>query len=238
MHGFELVPSNLGGWSLDKHHALNIRSGTCTLQFGIKKKFLCFVLAYHPETIHAYTLNCQDKIDYIGCYNLKETQNKTVRIGQYSNRYLNSTKRWMCICFVKLLQKKKGFQHPLLRLYIWGLLKIYCMSLSLGILHKGNGENLFLSQQPPVISTIMGNGFYRSVPCGPSCSGAARDMMLFAPVALASGPDGSLYIGDFNFIRRVHPDGYTRTILELKWELRTCEFLCVYVYFQKNELSW
>lgn len=27
MQGFELVPSNLGGWSLDKHHALNIRSG-------------------------------------------------------------------------------------------------------------------------------------------------------------------------------------------------------------------
>lgn len=27
MHGFELVPSNLGGWSLDKHHALNMRSG-------------------------------------------------------------------------------------------------------------------------------------------------------------------------------------------------------------------
>ncbi|KAM7418046.1 hypothetical protein PAMA_017607 [Pampus argenteus] len=110
MQGFELVPSNLGGWSLDKHHALNIRSG---------------------------------------------------------------------------------------------------------ILHKGNGENVFLSQQPPVINTVMGNGFYRSVPCSPSCSGAARDMMLFAPVALASGPDGSLYVGDFNFIRRVHPDGYTRTILEL-----------------------
>lgn len=27
MQGFELVPSDLGGWSLDKHHALNIRSG-------------------------------------------------------------------------------------------------------------------------------------------------------------------------------------------------------------------
>lgn len=27
MQGFELVPSSLGGWSLDKHHALNIRSG-------------------------------------------------------------------------------------------------------------------------------------------------------------------------------------------------------------------
>lgn len=30
MQGFELVPSNLGGWSLDNHHALNIRSGERT----------------------------------------------------------------------------------------------------------------------------------------------------------------------------------------------------------------
>lgn len=30
MQGFELVPSNLGGWSLDKHHALNLRSGERT----------------------------------------------------------------------------------------------------------------------------------------------------------------------------------------------------------------
>lgn len=103
-----------------------------------------------------------------------------------------------------------------------GISKINCISFSAGILHKGNGENVFLSQQPPVISTVMGNGFYRSVPCGPGCSGAARDMMLFAPVALASGPDGSLYVGDFNFIRRVHPDGYTRTILELKWVMAIC----------------
>lgn len=30
MQGFELVPSDLGSWSLDKHHALNIRSGERT----------------------------------------------------------------------------------------------------------------------------------------------------------------------------------------------------------------
>lgn len=107
---------------------------------------------------------------------------------------LNKNTFWMCTCITVLLS----------------------LRLLPGILHKGNGENVFLSQQPPIISTVMGNGFYRSVPCGPGCSGAARDMMLFAPVALASGPDGSLYIGDFNFVRRVHPDGYTRTILELK----------------------
>uniref|UniRef100_A0A8C6U495 Teneurin transmembrane protein 1 n=1 Tax=Neogobius melanostomus TaxID=47308 RepID=A0A8C6U495_9GOBI len=109
----------------------------------------------------------------------------------------------------------QGFELVPSNLGGWSLDRHHALNLRSGILHKGNGENVFLSQQPPVISTVMGNGFYRSVPCGPSCSGAARDMMLFAPVALASGPDGSLYVGDFNFIRRVHADGYTRTILEL-----------------------
>lgn len=45
MQGFELVPSNLGGWSLDKHHALNIRSGETTqnlLGFFIWDLFLVF----------------------------------------------------------------------------------------------------------------------------------------------------------------------------------------------------
>lgn len=27
LQGFELDPSNLGGWSLDKHHILNVKSG-------------------------------------------------------------------------------------------------------------------------------------------------------------------------------------------------------------------
>lgn len=27
LQGFELDPSNLGGWSLDKHHVLNVKSG-------------------------------------------------------------------------------------------------------------------------------------------------------------------------------------------------------------------
>lgn len=124
------------------------------------------------------------------------TQTAEIKLFTSNRRtfILNKDTFWMCTCITVLLS----------------------LLLLPGILHKGNGENVFLSQQPPIISTVMGNGFYRSVPCGPGCSGAARDMMLFAPVALASGPDGSLYIGDFNFVRRVHPDGYTRTILELK----------------------
>ena len=32
---------------------------------------------------------------------------------------------------------------------------LWCLSLT-GILYKGNGENVFISQQPPVLSSIMG----------------------------------------------------------------------------------
>ncbi|XP_046872433.1 teneurin-1-like isoform X2 [Hypomesus transpacificus] len=110
----------------------------------------------------------------------------------------------------------QGFEMVPSDLGGWSLDKHHSLNIHSGILHKGNGENVFLSQQPPVISTVMGNGLFRSVPCGPSCSGQARDMMLYGPVALACGPDGSLYVGDFNLIRRVHPDGYTTTVLELK----------------------
>src|SRR5699024_7576993 len=38
---------------------------------------------------------------------------------------------------------------------------------------------------------------------------------LLAPVSLASGPDGSLYIGDFNLVRRLKPDGSIFTVIEL-----------------------
>lgn len=85
-----------------------------------------------------------------------------------------------------------------------------------GILHKGNGENIFISQQPPVITTVMGNGNYRTIPC-PSCNGPALEQKLFAPVAVACGSDGSVYVGDFNFVRRILPNGFSVNILELRY---------------------
>lgn len=42
MQGFELVPSDLGGWSLDKHHALNIRSGEFVRLFLVLGGWLRF----------------------------------------------------------------------------------------------------------------------------------------------------------------------------------------------------
>ncbi|KAL8181067.1 UNVERIFIED_CONTAM: Teneurin-1 [Gekko kuhli] len=61
----------------------------------------------------------------------------------------------------------------------------------------------------------MGNGHQRSVSCT-TCNGPSHTSKLFAPVAMASGPDGSIYIGDFNFVRRLLPSGNAVSILELR----------------------
>lgn len=49
---------------------------------------------------------------------------------------------------------------------------------------------------------MLGDGKARRVDCQ-GCNGRAEDTGLMAPVALASGRDGSLYIGDYNFIRKL-----------------------------------
>ncbi|XP_078252785.1 teneurin-3-like isoform X2 [Rhinoraja longicauda] len=97
----------------------------------------------------------------------------------------------------------------------WSLDKHHVLDVENGILYKGNGENQFISQQPAVISCIMGNGRRRSISC-PSCNGQSEGNKLLAPVALACGNDGSLFIGDFNYIRRVFPSGNVTSILEMR----------------------
>ena len=39
---------------------------------------------------------------------------------------------------------------------------------------------------------------------------------LLAPKALASAPDGSIYIADYDLVRRITPDGEITSILKLK----------------------
>uniref|UniRef100_A0A8C7U3N5 Teneurin-3 n=1 Tax=Oncorhynchus mykiss TaxID=8022 RepID=A0A8C7U3N5_ONCMY len=97
----------------------------------------------------------------------------------------------------------------------WMLDKHHVLDIQNGILYKGSGENQFISLQPPVISTVMGNGRRRSISC-PSCNGQALGNKLLAPLALAWGNDGSLYVGDFNYIRRVYPSGNVTSVMELR----------------------
>uniref|UniRef100_A0A7N8WYT3 Teneurin transmembrane protein 3 n=1 Tax=Mastacembelus armatus TaxID=205130 RepID=A0A7N8WYT3_9TELE len=97
----------------------------------------------------------------------------------------------------------------------WTLDKHHILDVQNGILYKGNGENIFISQQPPVISSIMGNGRRRSISC-PSCNGQAEGNKLLAPLALACGVDGSIFVGDFNYIRRIFPSGNVTSVMELR----------------------
>ncbi|XP_006864904.1 PREDICTED: teneurin-2-like isoform X4 [Chrysochloris asiatica] len=108
----------------------------------------------------------------------------------------------------------QGFELDPSNLGGWSLDKHHILNVKSGILHKGTGENQFLTQQPAIITSIMGNGRRRSISC-PSCNGLAEGNKLLAPVALAVGIDGSLFVGDFNYIRRIFPSRNVTSILEL-----------------------
>ncbi|XP_072941823.1 teneurin-m isoform X2 [Epargyreus clarus] len=84
-----------------------------------------------------------------------------------------------------------------------------------GILQKGDGTNIYLKHKPRLIISAMGDGRQRALECGAECAGAARRARLLAPVALAAAPAGQLYVGDFNLVRKIAPDGTVRTVVKL-----------------------
>jgi len=50
------------------------------------------------------------------------------------------------------------------------------------------------------------------------CDGPAAGNLLLSPLALASGRDGALYVGDYNYIRRLSPGrDDVATILQLRY---------------------
>ena len=61
-----------------------------------------------------------------------------------------------------------------------------------------------------------GNGRRRSISC-PSCNGQAEGNKLLAPLALACGAEGSIFVGDFNYIRRIFPSGNVTSVMELRY---------------------
>ncbi|XP_075234226.1 teneurin transmembrane protein Ten-m isoform X2 [Lycorma delicatula] len=84
-----------------------------------------------------------------------------------------------------------------------------------GILQKGDGSNLYLKQKPRIIKTTMGDGHQRPIDCTDCDGSAGTKQRLLAPVALAAAPDGSIYVGDFNLVRRIMVDGTVHTVVSL-----------------------
>ncbi|KAF5270057.1 hypothetical protein FQA39_LY08469 [Lamprigera yunnana] len=83
-----------------------------------------------------------------------------------------------------------------------------------GILQKGDGANIYLKHKPRVIITTMGDGHQRPLDCS-DCDGIASKQRLLAPVALTTAPDGSIFVGDFNLIRKILTDGTVKTVVRL-----------------------
>ncbi|XP_062856489.1 teneurin-2 isoform X2 [Trichomycterus rosablanca] len=162
---------------------------------------------FHSSPNLAYTF-IWDKTDAYGqrVYGLSEA---VVSVG-YEYETCPSLVLWE-----KRTAVLQGYELEPSNLGGWSLDKHHILNLRSGILHKGSGENVFVCQQPPVITSVMGNGRRRSISC-PSCNGLADGNKLLAPVALAVGIDGSLYVGDLNFVRRVYPSLNTTRVLELR----------------------
>ena len=86
-----------------------------------------------------------------------------------------------------------------------------------GILYKGDGSNVFLRERPRLIFNLMGDGSQRDLECEDcDVNSQALEQKLLSPVAVVSGADGSVYVGDYNLIRRIMPDGTVRTLFKLR----------------------
>lgn len=84
------------------------------------------------------------------------------------------------------------------------------------VIFRGDGAQMDLRSGPRQLSLLLGTGSPRSLTCS-ECQGALPSIYakILNPVAMASAGDGSLYVGDFNLVRKVTPEGRVFTVLQL-----------------------
>ena len=96
-----------------------------------------------------------------------------------------------------------------------------------GVLQKGDGSLLELGALYPRSKETIVKSQKRDFDCNlpNSCDDSLlSEMKLLNVVSMASGSDGSLYIGDFNLIRRVTPQGDVFTILRFDDSQRAFDY--------------
>ncbi|XP_064481434.1 teneurin-m-like isoform X2 [Ornithodoros turicata] len=109
----------------------------------------------------------------------------------------------------------RGYDMDISELGGWNLDIHHRYNFHEGVLQQGDGSTVYFKHQPRVIQVPIGTGQQRPLLC-PECNGLARDNKLLAPVALTSGPDGSVYVGDLNLVRRITPSGQVYTVYRMK----------------------
>ncbi|XP_071524010.1 teneurin-a-like isoform X5 [Panulirus ornatus] len=107
-----------------------------------------------------------------------------------------------------------GFHMDISDVGGWNLDIHHMYNFEAGLLQRGDGSTMSLREAPRLVNPLMGTGTQRQIVCR-HCSGLARDAQLLTPTSLASGPDGSVYVGDFNLLRRITPKGMVYTLLQL-----------------------
>ncbi|XP_044748405.1 teneurin-a isoform X3 [Coccinella septempunctata] len=109
----------------------------------------------------------------------------------------------------------KGFDVDISDIGGWSLDIHHHYNFHEGILQKGDGTTLHFKQYPRTVQVVMGTGLQRPLDCPGRCDGPAKDSKLLTPGSLTSGHDGSIYVGDFNYVRRITPEGNVYTVLQL-----------------------
>ncbi|OQR66691.1 teneurin-3-like [Tropilaelaps mercedesae] len=110
----------------------------------------------------------------------------------------------------------RGFDMDISELGQWNLDIHHRYNFHEGVLQKGDGSTVYFKHQPRVIQTLIGTGRKRTSRICPECTGRAQGNKLENPITLTSGPDGSIYVGDHNLIRRITPSGQVYTVYTLK----------------------
>ena len=93
--------------------------------------------------------------------------------------------------------------------------RLVCFSI--GILHKGDGSNMILTDSPLQFSPLVGiRDQSRSADCRKCHENQGASTKLLHPMALTVSNDGTIYIGDLNMIWIYQPTtGLAKPVLEL-----------------------
>jgi len=89
------------------------------------------------------------------------------------------------------------------------------------MLFRGDGGVLRLAggKLLRTLNAVLGSGGPRSLVCAECLASSPPSPAAYAkilnPITMATGGDGSLYVGDYNLIRRVTPQGRVYTVLQL-----------------------